>query len=167
MRCGLDVAVISLAVAAMSFALKRTVLADRPRLAMLVTYAAGVLVYAVYISIAECDALFAFKNFAAVLERGLAIGTLAMLICAAIERFTGGGDGLTSVEQLIERLVPEQDVEECARKLLAAISEGTDGLSLRLAEIIAAYADGADADEVNAAAERICAAFADGNDTTE
>lgn len=166
MRCGLDVAIISLAVAAMSFALKRTMLADKPRLAMLVTYAAGVLVYAVYISIAECDALFAFKNFAAVLERGLAIGTLAMLICAAIERFTGG-DGLTSVEQLIERLVPEQDVEECARKLLAAMGEGTDGLSLRIAEIIAAYADGTDADEVNAAAERICAAFADGNDTTE
>lgn len=159
-RYGLDVAVISLIVAAMSFVLKRTVLEERPRAVMLIAYAAGVLIYGVYICIAEGDALFAFMNFASVMERGLAIGTIATLICAALEKFTcGDGDGLDAIEALIDSLVPNEKLKECAKALLAAIREEAEELAAALAEILAAYAESADEAEIERAVQEICAAF--------
>lgn len=159
-RCGLDVAVISLIVAAICFALKRTVLAERPRIAMLIAYAAGVIIYAVYKCIAEHDALFAFMNLVDVLESGLAIGTLATLICTALDKFVrGDGDGLEAIEALIDDLVPNEKLKECAKTLLAAIDEGADGLAAVLADILATYAEGTDEAEIVHAAEEICAAL--------
>ena len=162
-RYGLDVVVISLIVSALSFVLKRTVLKERLRMVTLIAYAAGMVIYAVYISIAEGDALFAFKNFANVLERGLAIGTLAALICAGLEKFAFGGDGnaLIVIEALIDKLVPCEKLEECAKALLAAVKDGAENLAAILAEILAAYAEGADGAAIECAAENICAAFED------
>ena len=159
-RCGLDVVVISLIVAAICFILKRTVLAERPRIVMLIAYAAGVLIYGVYICIAELDALYAFVNLVDVLESGLAIGTLATLICTALGKIISGeSDGLKVIEALIDGIVPSEKLKECAKALLAAMDGDADGLAAVLAEILVSYTEDADDAEIEHTAEEICAAL--------
>ena len=160
-RYGLDVAVISLVVAAACFILKRTVLKERYNIAVLIAYAAGAVIYAVYKSIAESDAMFALVNLTEVLERALAIGTLANLICTALEKFTGGDGGLEAIAELISGLVTEEKLKECAKALLAAIDGGAEAL----AAILAQYAENADEEEIESVAENICEAY--GQTTTE
>lgn len=160
-RYGFDVALISLIVAALGFVLKRTMLKERQRIVMLITYATGVVIYAVYKCIAERDALFAFVNFVEVFERGLAIGTFATLITTALIKFTSGGnsDSLGVIEALIDGIVPGEKLKECAKAILAAIDEDAESLAAILAGILTSYAEDADEADIECAAEEICAAF--------
>ncbi len=88
---GVDVILLAAVTAALCEALKRTVLKDNARAVMLIAYGAGIIFYSVYACVHEMSAAYLLQNFAAVCERGLSVGTLALLICAGVDKFLGGG----------------------------------------------------------------------------
>ncbi len=120
-RCGLDVALISAANAVFSLVLRRAAKKLKPNARTVLGYLFGTVVYAVYASAAAGDAAYAFENFAAVAQKGLTAGTLSLLICAAFDRFTGGGSGAESdvaATELLLESVPEENRRACAEEIL-------------------------------------------------
>lgn len=121
-RCGLDVTLIAVINTAISLVLRHYIKSSKPRLYTALTYIVGAVIYAVYASVAAGDAAYAFENFSVTLQKGVTIGTLTMLLCAAFDRFTGGGtSGGNGAEAVIVSLldgVVEEDKTNCAKDIL-------------------------------------------------
>lgn len=126
-RCGLDVTLIAVANAVLTLLCRRLIKKLKPRMATVLSYACATLVYAVYASIAAGDAAYAFENLPAVAQKGLTAGTLTMLICAAFDRFTGGGSAVSAetatVMLLLEGVVEEDGRQACAEEILRLAGE--------------------------------------------
>lgn len=157
---GLDVILLTVLNSAISEALRRTVLKNKPKLVTAIVYGAGTVMYMIYRSIYAKNALYAFENFASVLQNGISIGTLTMLVCALIDRFFGGGNAASVTDTLVWILrgnVVSGKESECANKILGlykalsgeqfrsaaadVVKEyAADGLSDKQAELIAALA---------------------------
>lgn len=148
-RYGLDVILITVANAAIYLLSRKTVLKNKPKLATVLAYVVGGLIFAVYKSIAEQDALFAFENISAVTERGLCIGTLTMLLSAAADKFSGGGGAATgadAISGMLEGVVAEDKTAECAEEILSA-AEKLDGTALNEAVAVAVEKYGGECDQ--------------------
>ena len=147
-RYGLDVILITVANAAIYLLSRKTVLKNKPKLATVLTYVVGGLIFAVYKSIAEQDALFAFENISAVTERGLCIGTLTMLLSAAADKFSGGGAATCAdaISGMLEGVVAEDKAAECAEEILSA-AEKLDGTALNEAVAAAVEKYGGECDQ--------------------
>ena len=128
-RCGLDVLLITVANAALAILLKRTLLKKRPKAVTAMCFIAGGLIYAVYHSIAAADALYAFENLSAVAQKALTIGTLTLALCAAADKFTGGGGEATAadvVTKALDGVVESEQAAACAQSIVAA-AENLEG----------------------------------------
>ena len=148
-RYGLDVIAITIANTAVYLLSKRTVLKNKPRVATVLAYVLGGIIYAVYKSIAEGYALFALENLTAVTERGLCIGTLTMLLSAAADKFNGGGGASAAVSAVIQALdgvVDEQNARGLAEEIISA-AEKLDGAALKEAISAAVEKYGGTCDE--------------------
>ncbi len=118
---GIDVVLLTIANAALSELLRRTVLKGKSKAVTAMAYAAGIVMYIIYKSIYVMDAMYAFENLASVLEHGISIGTLTMLVCSLIDRFFGGGTAATATDTIVwilKRWVKSGSEKECANKIL-------------------------------------------------
>ena len=118
---GIDVVLLTIANAALSELLRRTVFKGKTKAITAVAYAAGIVMYIIYKSIYVMDAMYAFENLASVLEHGISIGTLTMLVCSLIDRFFGGGTAATATDTIVwilKRWVKSGSEKECANKIL-------------------------------------------------
>lgn len=141
-RYGLDVALISIFCAALCAVLKRTALKNKPRAVTIVAYIFGTLVYAIYESVREGDALYAFENFSSVIEHGLSVGTLSVLLCIATDRFLGGGSATAqdAVAEILKGWVLSGKEKTCADRIIS-LAQTKDGDELKEAakEAISEY----------------------------
>ena len=147
---GLDVILLTVANAALAELLKRTLLKNKPKIVTAIIYAAGTVMYIVYESIRMKNALFFIDNASSAIEHGLSVGTLTVLLCAAVDRFFDGGSG-TSAEDTIALIlkgwVKSGKANDCAKKIIELkASQSGDEFIDGAAELVAEYA--ADGDEL-------------------
>lgn len=163
---GLDVILLTVANAALAELLKRTLLKNKPKIVTAIIYAAGTVMYIVYESIRMKNALFFIDNASSAIEHGLSVGTLTVLLCAAVDRFFDGGSG-TSAEDTIALIlkgwVKSGKANDCAKKIIELkASQSGDEFIDGAAELVAEYAaDGVTAAQARLIAELACRA-ADG-----
>ena len=157
---GLDVILLTVANAALAELLKRTLLKNKPKIVTAIIYAAGTVMYIVYESIRMKNALFFIDNASSAIEHGLSVGTLTVLLCAAVDRFFDGGSG-TSAEDTIALIlkgwVKSGKENDCAKKIIELkASQSGDEFIDGASELVAEYA----ADGVTAAQARLIAELA-------
>ena len=141
---GIDVVLLTIANAALSELLRRTVLKGKSKAVTAVAYAAGIVMYIIYKSIYVMDAMYAFENLASVLEHGISIGTLTMLVCSLIDRFFGGGTAATATDTIVwilKRWVKSGSEKECANKILG-LYKAVEGEQVKsaAADVVREYA---------------------------
>ena len=126
-RCGIDVILISLADAALCIILKRTALKQKQKVATMLAYVLGACVYAVYASVQSGNALYAFENLSFVTQKGVTIGTISMLLCAAADKFNGGPSGPEgAICNMLDGVIDTKDAGEWGQAMLRA-AESEDG----------------------------------------
>ena len=167
---GVDAALISLVNAALCLLLKKTALKNKPKLITVLAYISGTILYAVYESFSQANAMYAFENIGSVTENGMTIGTLTYLLCAAINKFLGGGGVATAsdgLEELLAGIVAEDKRQACADKIMqAALEKSGEELKNSVNEIL--NESGAQADEISlalivSAAEKLAEAAKESN----
>lgn len=141
---GLDIILLTIVNAALAEVLKRTVLKDKQKIVTAIIYGAGTLMYLIYESVRMRNALYFFDDFMSVVEHGISIGTLTMLLCAAIDRFFDGGTPATADDTIVWLLkgwVKSGKESECANKILG-LYKALSGAEFRkaAAEVVSEYA---------------------------
>lgn len=157
---GLDIILLTIVNTALAEVLKRTLLKDRPKIVTAIIYGAGTLMYIIYASISMKNALYIFDDFVSVVEHGISIGTLTMLLCAAIDRFFDGGTPATADDAIVWLLkgwVKSGKESECAARILELCKTLTgEELKKAVEEVVKEYA----ADGVNDSQAELIAALA-------
>lgn len=140
---GVDIAILAAATAIITQVLKITILKKvQKKILTFLPFTLGTLLYAVYAGVRNMSAVYVIQQYAEIIERGLAIGSLATLLYVLYEQFIRQKSGLSETEQvvsaLIQGFVPDDGVEEVAKKVTDAILKDVTGNGAKLCEEIIA-----------------------------
>ncbi len=144
---GFDVTALALLTAVATQIIKKLFFKRSRKLVTFLPFMLGTLFYAVYASVRNLDALYAFEEHVSVMEHGISVGAIATLCYVLYEQFVREKSGLSTTEKvistLIEGYVPSDRVEAVAKAVAEAIGRDVTGNgALRAQEILAENSDG-------------------------